>query len=227
VTGHRDPRPPGTGDAAPGRAPDGRGPVSGWSDEDLLAVLSTDAAAFTEFYRRHLPRVRTVGLRRLGTAEDVADMVASVFLKVIESADGFDPRRGRAVPWLHAVAANVAADERRRSGRATAAQARLQGRRFWDDADLARLEEQLDAAAAVRALATSIAELPDGERRLLELVAVDDLTPAEAAAVLGLRPGTARMRLSRARRHLQRHLQRATPSTTAPTVPLAPLKESR
>jgi len=201
--------------------------VSEWSDADLLAVLSTDAAAFTEFYRRHLPRVRAIGLRRLGTAEDVADMVASVFLKIIESADGFDARRGRAVPWLHAVAANVAADERRRAGRATAAQTRLQGRRYWDDADLARLEEQLDAAAAVRALATSIAQLPDGERRLLELVAVDDLTVAEAAAVLGLRAGTARMRLNRARRHLQRHLQQTSAPATTPTVPLAVIKESR
>lgn len=44
---------------------------------------------------------------------------------------------------------------------------------------------------------------------MLELVALDELTVAEAAAVAGLRPVTARVRLHRARRKLRAELEAA------------------
>ena len=176
------------------------------SDEVLVGALSTDAEAFTEFYLRHLARVRAVGARRLGSAEDVADLIATVFLKVIESADTFDPGRGRAVPWLHAIAVNAVEDQFRQRGRASQAVARLQGRRYWAEDDLARLVEQLDAESRSRGLFTAMQQLPPAERRLLELVVLDDLTLPEAAAALNLRTATARMRLSRARRRVRAHL---------------------
>jgi RNA polymerase sigma-70 factor (ECF subfamily) len=184
------------------------------TDEELLARLGSDPAAFTEFYRRHLPAVRTVAVRRSGDPQEVADLVAAVFLKVIESAHQFDHRRGRALPWLYAVAANAAADERRRRGRESAAVARFQGRDFWSEEDLLRIEEQIDAAAAARGLLQAVAALPDAERRLFELVAVDGLATSDAARALGIRVATARMRLSRARRRLRAHLAR--PSAPAP-----------
>jgi RNA polymerase sigma-70 factor (ECF subfamily) len=46
----------------------------------------------------------------------------------------------------------------------------------------------------------ALARLPEDERAVLELVAVDGLPVKEAAAALGIRPGTARVRLHRARR---------------------------
>jgi DNA-directed RNA polymerase specialized sigma24 family protein len=45
-----------------------------------------------------------------------------------------------------------------------------------------------------------------GERAVLELVALDELSVTQAAAVLGLRPVTARVRLHRARGALRRQL---------------------
>ncbi|MFE6988946.1 sigma factor-like helix-turn-helix DNA-binding protein, partial [Streptomyces pharetrae] len=43
----------------------------------------------------------------------------------------------------------------------------------------------------------------EGERAVLELIAVDQLTLTEAAAALGIRQVTARVRLHRARRALR------------------------
>ncbi|GLY77979.1 RNA polymerase sigma factor [Actinoallomurus iriomotensis] len=48
----------------------------------------------------------------------------------------------------------------------------------------------------------AIADLPDRLRAVLELVDVDGLSAIEAAAILKIRPGTARVRLHRARRLL-------------------------
>jgi RNA polymerase sigma-70 factor (ECF subfamily) len=62
---------------------------------------------------------------------------------------------------------------------------------------------RIDASRAVRELHESLRALPEGERAVLELVAVDDLSVAEAAAALGIRPVTARVRLHRARRAMR------------------------
>jgi RNA polymerase sigma-70 factor (ECF subfamily) len=190
-------------------------------DETLLLRLERDPAAFTEFYRRHVSKVEGVGIRRLPCPEQVADLVATVFLRVIESASSFDPARGRAVPWLYAIAANVAADERRRAARRARTRERLEGRRFLDAEDLTRLEEQIDAAAAARRVVDAIDHLPPGERELLELVVVEGLSVRDAAHALGVRPVAAKMRLHRARRRLRPHLD-AQDANPAPRVSAAP-----
>jgi RNA polymerase sigma-70 factor (ECF subfamily) len=68
--------------------------------------------------------------------------------------------------------------------------------------------------------------LPDGDRAVLELVALDELSVADAARSLGLRPVTARVRLHRARRALRAALPPETgeePSTTiTATAEVAP-----
>jgi RNA polymerase sigma factor (sigma-70 family) len=52
-------------------------------------------------------------------------------------------------------------------------------------------------------------QLTEAERTVLELVAIDELTVAEAAAAAGVRPVTARVRLHRARRKLRAELDEA------------------
>ncbi len=58
------------------------------------------------------------------------------------------------------------------------------------------------------ALAAALACLNDADRELLLLIAWDALSPAEAATVLDIKPATARVRLSRARRRLTQALSR-------------------
>ena len=57
------------------------------------------------------------------------------------------------------------------------------------------------------ALDAALRALPELDRSLLALIAWEGLTPAAAAAVLGLRPATARVRLHRARGRLRRALE--------------------
>jgi DNA-directed RNA polymerase specialized sigma24 family protein len=58
--------------------------------------------------------------------------------------------------------------------------------------------DRLDAEAAGRELYTAMDDLPSGERAVLELVALDDLTVAGAARVLHITLFTAKIRLHRA-----------------------------
>ena len=176
---------------------------------ELLAAIAAGPGFLPEFYRRHVAKVTGVGVRRFSTPEDVADFVANVFLEVLRSAGSYDPRRGDAVAWLYGLAGNVAAGMRRQQRRSTDAEHRLAGRSLLDADDYARVEERIDAASALRRAYEAMQQLPDQDRRLLELVAVDGLSTGEAANALGITAVATRVRLVRARARLRARLDAA------------------
>jgi len=171
---------------------------------DELPRIAHDPQAFEAFYREHVEAVQRFVARRVGDPYLAADLTAEVFLAAIDAAGGYRRDRGSPAAWLFGVARIVVAAEHRRNSRERRAHARLEGRRLLGEDDLERMRERIDAAAQSRALFAAVAGLPDGERAVLELVALDDLSVTEAAAVLGLRPVTARVRLHRARGALRR-----------------------
>lgn len=163
----------------------------------------TDPEVFTAFYRRHVEAVLAFVTRRVDDPHLAADITADVFHAIIESAATYRPDRGGERGWLYGIARNCIAADARWRAREAARQQRLAGRRLLDDGDIERLEERIDAARAGRALYRELQQLPQPERAVLELVAVDGLPVSEAAAVLGIRSGAARVRLFRARRTLR------------------------
>jgi RNA polymerase sigma factor (sigma-70 family) len=173
------------------------------TDEELLVAVAAGPGAIGEFYLRHVARVTGMGVRRFDNAEDVADFVATVFLEVLRSAGRFDPRRGGAVAWLYGLAGNVAGGMHRQRARAAVAERELAGRALLDAEDCARVEERIDAAAELRRTYQAMQDLPERDRRLLELIAVDGLSTAEAARALQISPVAARVRLTRARGRLR------------------------
>jgi predicted DNA-binding protein (UPF0251 family) len=79
-------------------------------------------------------------------------------------------------------------------------------------AKLARAAEPARGEAAVAdntALAGAFNALPPSDREVLGLVAWEELTPREAAAVLGVTPALFSVRLHRARRRLGKRLKSA------------------
>jgi RNA polymerase sigma-70 factor (ECF subfamily) len=82
---------------------------------------------------------------------------------------------------------------------------RLAGRRDLEPDQVEELPDRIDAERAGRDLVSGLGMLPDRDRALVELVDLAGLRPKEAAAVLGVTPGAARMRLMRARAQLRRH----------------------
>ena len=165
--------------------------------------IGTDPAAFTEFYRAHVDEVTRFVTRRVADPHLAADLTAEVFLAAIEAAAHYRGSSGGPRTWLYGIARHVIAAEFRRSARERRAEGLIAGRRLLEADDVERLAEKIDASRQVRKLHRELQALPVGERAVLELVAVDGLTVAEAAAALGIRPVTARVRLHRARRALR------------------------
>ena len=178
-------------------------PLTGAAAEPRLRSIGTDPAAFTEFYRAHVDEVTRFVTRRVADPHLAADLTAEVFLAAIEAAARYRGSVGGPRTWLYGIARHVIAAEFRRSARERRAEGLIAGRRLLEADDVDRLAEKIDASRRVRELHQELQALPEGERDVLELVAVDGLTVAEAAAALGIRPVTARVRLYRARRALQ------------------------
>ena len=175
--------------------------MSGRAESSVRSVGS-DPAAFTEFYRAHVDEVTRFVARRVADPHLVADLTAEVFLAVIEAAARYRGSHGGPRTWLYGIARNVIAAEFRRSAREQRAERLIAGRRLLDADDVERLTERIDALRQVRELHEALQALPEGERAVLELVAVDGLTVAEAAAALRIRQVAARVRLHRARKAL-------------------------
>jgi RNA polymerase sigma factor (sigma-70 family) len=182
---------------------------------DELPRIAHDPATFEAFYRDHVEAVQRFVARRVDDPRVAADLTAEVFLAAIDAAPSYRTARGVPEAWLFGIARNVVAAEWRRAVRERRAHADLEGRRLLDDDDIARMQERIDAEARSRALHAALAGLSEPERAVFELTALDGLTPTEAAATLGIRAVTARVRLHRARTALRRRLA----EDETPTVP--------
>jgi RNA polymerase sigma factor (sigma-70 family) len=178
---------------------------------EQLPRIGTDPDLFDAFYSEHLEDLQRFVARRVGDRERAADLTAEIFLAAIDSAHRYRPR-GTPKTWLYGIARIVVANDRRRGARERAGRARLQGSALLDEEEADRIDARIEAAAESRRLYEAIDRLPEGERAVLELVAIDELSVADAAAAAGVRPVTARVRLHRARRRLRAELEPA-PST--------------
>jgi RNA polymerase sigma factor (sigma-70 family) len=162
--------------------------------------------AFEAFYRQHVEEVQRFVARRVDDPYLAADLTADVFLAAIEAAQGYRPSLGTPVAWLFGFARNVVAAERRRSSRERRATGRIPAAELIQPEDLAGLHRRIDAQAEARRLYLAMDRLAPSERAVLELVALDGLTVRESARALAIRPAAARVRLYRARRHMQNEL---------------------
>ena len=169
------------------------------SDGDLIErSVRGRPDAFVEVVRRHEVAIHGFLARRAGR-QVADDLLAEVWMRAFAARTGYDPGYTDARPWLYGIARNVLRSHWRNSSGAYHA-APDETVDPWDD-----VNDRLDSAAGVQALASAVRALPAAEREVLLLVAWEQLTPAEAAKVLGVPQGTARSRLHRARAAL-RHL---------------------
>ncbi len=180
----------------------------------------TTAEGFGAFYEEHIDAVLGFVTRRVADPHLAADLTADVFMAAMGSAGNYRPHRGAPVAWLFGIARNVLAGHARGLARENGVLARLSGRRLLDEEDVAALEERIDAERAFRALAERHAALSEPLRAALDLVVVDELSPAEAARALGITQATVRVRLHRARRALRS-------AVPAPDVPEHRLEAAR
>lgn len=162
-------------------------------DDDLVARSLDEPGVFEELVSLHGARIHAYLYRR--ASRDADDLLCEVWLAAFEGRHRYDPSKGEVAAWLFGIARNVLL-------------ASLRGRRRTEivatvedthDDQWAAVDRRLDAAGLAPAVRAAVAALSPEEREVLLLVAWEQLSPTETAAVLGIPPGTARSRLHRAR----------------------------
>ena len=156
--------------------------------------MSDEKARFEELFRQ--TRVPLLGyLTRRAPVDDAADLLAEVYLvawrRRSDVPDGDEIRL-----WLFGVARRLVAEHHRLTW--TRADAELQA---GDTPIEPGRTDEAREVAVLRAL-DSLSEI---DRELVTLTTWEGLSPAEAARVVGITAGTARVRLHRARARLARH----------------------
>lgn len=139
-------------------------------------------------------------LARRAPAEDAADLLAEVYLTTWRRRDEL-PAAEEIPLWLYGVARRLVLDHHRPAPTNAAASVVdvPAGQLLGDDDEVGRRRDQ--------AVANALCSLTPLDRELVTLTTWDRLSTADAARVVGITPGTARVRLHRARARLGHHPQ--------------------
>ncbi|WP_406066974.1 RNA polymerase sigma factor [Micromonospora sp. NBC_01638] len=152
-------------------------------------------ARLTDLFHRHADDVHAYARWRVGDA-DADDVVGEVFLVAWRSLDRVRPGQERA--WLFGVARTVVLARRRQNAARVALTDRLSNLR-----ELRTVEGPSEKVALRDRVRQALDRLGDADREVLVTVGWFDLSPAEAAKVLGVSRPTYAVRLHRARRRFR------------------------
>jgi RNA polymerase sigma factor (sigma-70 family) len=172
-------------------------------DQPLRArLLAGEPAAFAQLFDDHARAVYRYAVRVTGDWAGAEDVVSLTFLEAWRLRARVRPEGDSLRPWLLGIATNVLRNSRRAARRHQNAMTRLPPRR--PEPDLAdQVVERIADAETLAAARAALARLRPAEREVLALCVWAELEHAEVAEALGVRVGTVRSRLSRARSRLR------------------------
>lgn len=188
------------------------------TDRDLLHEARRSSAAFRVVYDRHAGRIYGFLLRRTRDPDVAFELTTETFAQAWLSRTSFtDHPEETAAPWLFGIARHVLASSVRRHSIERRARDRLGLDRqsdgvapsAADEAWLDGLDDDLTAA---------LAELPDGQRRAIELRVLADQAYDEVARRLDISPQAARVRVHRGLAAIRTRLTLASSADPGPDV---------
>jgi RNA polymerase sigma-70 factor (ECF subfamily) len=180
---------------------------------DMQRLAGGHDAALNDLMARHARPVFQFLCRMLGNEDDANDLAQETFLRVYQHRARFEPG-ARFTTWLYTIAANLARNHHRWLGRhpkvSLDAESEATGQSIGDvlpssDPAPDGVAVATERAAAVRA---AVESLPADMREVMVLCEWQELSAAEAAAILDTTPKAIDNRLYRARNLLRDRLKK-------------------
>ena len=171
---------------------------AGTDDVDLIRLIGVgDRDALSELYRRHAGWLMVRLSRRCGDSDMVDTALQDTFLAVWRQASGYRPV-GEVGAWMWTIALRRLIDQlRKKPPPQPVDEIEHLALVISDEVPLAL--GHTDMGAAFKTLQPEL-------QAVMACTALDGLTNAETAALLGLPVGTVKSRLSRARQQLKEAL---------------------
>ncbi len=179
----------------------------------MTAPAEWQAPTWEEIVREHSARVYRLAYRLTGNPHDAEDLTQETFVRVFRSLDSYVP--GTFEGWLHRITTNLFLDQARRRRRirmeATGDEAAQ-----WPSGDqLASPERAFEHGNLDYDVQRALDELPPEYRAAVVLCDIEGLSYEEIAVTLGIKLGTVRSRIHRARARLRVALEHRRPEVTA------------
>jgi RNA polymerase sigma-70 factor, ECF subfamily len=161
-------------------------------------VAGGDALALEQLYDRYGQAVYSLALRIMRDPETAEELTQEVFVRLWRFAGTFEPAKGRFSGWLLGITHNLSLNEVRRW------QSRPQKAELSDNDDerpYDLVDESADSAEAAwqnirrQAIVDALKQLPDAQRRAIELAFFGGYTHLEIATMLGDPLGTIKSRI--------------------------------
>ena len=163
--------------------------------------------AWAALYQQHYAAVFRHTRYLAGASAQVEDLVQEVFARALVALPEFDGRSAFAT-WLHGIAVNVVRNHWRSQRSTQTAHDRLRDMTTVAPApgsvDVDRMHMAKRKAEALYAV---LETLPDHLREAFVLRDLEGLSPADAAAQLGITPGNLSVRATRARERIRKALE--------------------
>jgi RNA polymerase sigma-70 factor (ECF subfamily) len=156
--------------------------------------------ALAEVYRRHGTAVYAVARRVLNSTSEAEDVTQEVFLRLWNQPDRFDPNRGTLRSYLLTQAHARSVDAIRSLKARRMRELREAHSRTGGGYDLHYEVWDVDQADQV---SRALLELPDEERRAIELAFFDGYTYVEVAQLLDQPEGTVKSRIRNGMRRMR------------------------
>jgi RNA polymerase sigma-70 factor (ECF subfamily) len=200
------------------------------SDAELIAAVRTgEAAAFEAIMRRHNRLLFRTARAILQNEADAEEVVQETYLKAYLNLGGF-AQQARLSTWLVKIAVNESLARLRRrmpggpAGALTESQMTAETHHAAPGLTAA-VQHSPEAAAAQgeirRLLEAAIDALPQAQRAVFMLRAVEEFSTEDTADCLGIPADTVKTRLHRAKLQLRRSLQRSAAAALGDTFPFA------
>lgn len=164
-----------------------------------------DPEAFGELFDLHRDRVFRHALRMTRSVHDAEDVTGMVFLEAWRRRDAVLDVDGSAIGWLLVTTNNVSRNLSRSIRRYRHTLSTLPLPEDSPDHSDA-VDVRLDSHPQLTALRQALARLPRRDQDILSLCVIEELSTADAAAVLNIPTGTVKSRLSRAKARLSASL---------------------
>lgn len=159
------------------------------TDGELFAALAVDrSGALGALYDRYAGLVYGLAMKILGAPSEAEDLTQEIFLTLCTKCD-YDPARGSLSAFLVTLTRSRAIDKIRARTRKTRFLENWGEAVIPDDADASPLEQLSIAECSVRVRA-ALADLPETQRRVLEMAYYRGLSQSEIAVELEAPLGT-------------------------------------
>ncbi|ADG73912.1 RNA polymerase, sigma-24 subunit, ECF subfamily [Cellulomonas flavigena DSM 20109] len=167
------------------------------------------APSWEDIVREHSGRVYRLAYRLTGNRHDAEDLTQETFVRVFRSLHTYSP--GTFEGWLHRITTNLFLDLARRRQRVRIEPIGDDAERWTSSDLLATPERAFESTHLDHDVQRALDELPPEYRAAVVLCDIEGLSYEEIAVTLGIKLGTVRSRIHRARARLRVALEHRRP----------------